>query len=279
MSAFGVGLVAYKMKSSDIDALSVSLNYTEPVYQIVVDNSPTSISKEIFENHGWTYIYNPKNPGFGVSHNIIFELYSKKADYHLILNPDITFSGDVVSELVGFLDKNKQAGCVMPKIYYTDGSIQRSAKLLPSPFDWIGRRLPFSSLKKKINQRFELHQANYETGIFKAPFLSGCFLLLRSQVIDDIGFFDTRFFMYTEDTDLSRRLWMNRTFPYFFGKTSVCHREEKGSETNIKLFKIHAESALRYFNKWGWIDKGRSKINNECLEQFKHEFEGVKNNN
>ena len=56
---------------------------------------------------------------------------------------------------------------------------------------------------------------NYESGIFKAPFLSGCFLLFRSSVIDDIGFFDSRFFMYTEDIDISRRLWKNGTYPYF----------------------------------------------------------------
>ena len=276
MSTFGVGLVAYNMKSSDIEALFVSFRNTEPRYQIVVDNSPTSKAKQIFENLGWTYIHNPENPGFGVSHNLIFELYSSRANYHLIVNPDITFSGDVVSMLVGFLNKNQQAGCVMPKVHFTDGRIQRSAKLLPSPIDWIGRRLPFSPFKKRINQRLELHQANYESGSFKAPFLSGCFLLFRSRVIDEIGFFDTRFFMYTEDTDLSRRLWINDTCPYFFGETSVCHREEKGSSKNIKLLKIHVESAIRYFNKWGWIDRERRKINNECLEQFKKEFNNVK---
>ena len=267
MSAFGVGLVAYKMKVSDIKALSVSLSYTNPKYKVVVDNSSTSESKEVFENLGWTYLHSPKNPGFGVSHNMIFDLYSKFADYHLIVNPDIIFTGDVVSELVGFLDKNEQAGCVMPKVYFTNGKIQKSAKLLPGPLDLIGRRLPFFFLKNKINQRLELHQMNYESGIFKAPFLSGCFLLFRSSVIDDIGFFDSRFFMYTEDIDISRRLWKNGTYPYFFAKTSVVHREEKGSGKNIKLFKIHIESAIRYFNKWGWFDKERRKINKECLGQ------------
>lgn len=268
MSAFGVGLVAFKMNPSDIKALSESLSTTMPVYHVVVDNSPTPVSQEIFEDHNWTYIHNPNNPGFGASHNLIFDMFSKEADYHLIVNPDIIFSKDVVKELVNFLDQNEQSGCVMPKVHYPDGRIQRLAKLLPSPQDWIIRRLPFKSLKDRTNQRLELHQADYEFGTFEVPFVSGCFVLFRSRVIEKIGFFDTRFFMYTEDTDLSRRLWINGTRPYYFGGSAVSHGYEKGSSKNIKLFKIHVESAIKYFNKWGWIDKERVKINNECLEQF-----------
>lgn len=268
MSTFGVGLVAFNMKASDIKGLSESLSITMPIYQVVVDNSPAPLSKKIFENYNWTYIHNPNNPGFGASHNIIFDRFSEKADYHLIVNPDITFSKDVVNELVSFLDQNAQAGCVMPKVYYPDGRIQRLAKLLPSPKDWIIRRLPFKSLKDSTNQRLELHQADYEFGTFEVPFVSGCFVLFRSRVIDTIGFFDTRFFMYTEDTDLSRRLWINQTRPYYFGEIAVFHGYEKGSSKNIKLLKIHIESAVKYFNKWGWIDRERRKINRACLEQF-----------
>lgn len=269
MSTFGVGLVAYNMKSPDIEALSLSLSFTKPTYQVVVDNSSTAKSKEIFERNNWTYIHNPENPGFGSSHNIIFERFSSQADYHLIVNPDITFSNDIVLRLISFMNNNKKAGCVMPKVYYPDGSIQRLAKLLPSPLDWVVRRLPFKMLKAKINHRLELHKANYESGTFEVPFVSGCFLLFRSRIINEIGFFDSRFFMYTEDTDLSRRLWVNDTRPYYFGDAFVIHKYEKGSSKNLKLLKIHVESAIKYFNKWGWIDKERVKINKECLSQFR----------
>lgn len=268
MSKFGLGLVAFNMKHSDIEALSASLRFTKPIYQVVVDNSLMPLSKEVFEDHNWTYIHNPDNPGFGASHNVIFDKFSKRADYHLIVNPDITFSNDVVADLVKFLDQNTQAGCVMPKVYYSDGRIQRLAKLLPSPKDLIIRRIPIASLKDSVNRRLELHQADYESGIFEVPFVSGCFLLFRSRVVERIGFFDPRFFMYTEDTDLSRRLWVNDTRPYYYGKTSVTHGYEKGSSKNLKLFKIHIESAIKYFNKWGWIDRERRKINRACLEQF-----------
>ena len=268
MKKFGVGLVAYEMKRSDIEMLSRSLLGSNPCYQVVVDNSFSNVSKEIFESNGWTYIHSPENPGFGASHNLIFNRFGGEGNYHLIVNPDVVFSSHVIERLIGFLESKPQAGCVMPKIYYPDGRIQKLAKLLPSPLDWIGRRLPWSSLKKRINRRLELHLANYESGTFKVPFVSGCFLLFRSEVINQIGFFDTRYFMYAEDTDLSRRLYINESWPYYFGATSIVHRYEKGSSKSLRLFKIHVQSALRYFNKWGWIDRERLKINRDCLEQF-----------
>ena len=269
MSTFGVGLVAFNMKSSDIEGLSQSIATSSPEYQVVVDNSPSTKSRSKFEALGWTYIHNPKNPGFGASHNIIFNRFAKTADYHLIVNPDIIFSGNVISNLITFLDNNNQSGCVMPKVYYPDGRLQRLAKLLPSPMDWIARRLPFSTLKVRVNKRLELHKANYDSGVFKVPFVSGCFLLFRSTVINEIGFFDPRFFMYAEDTDLSRRLWVNGTYPYYYGQTSVVHGYAKGSSKSLKLLGTHLLSALRYFNKWGWFDEERRRINRDCLVQFK----------
>ena len=75
--------------------------------------------------------------------------------------------------------------------------------------------------------------------------------------------------MHTEDTDLSRRLWLSGARPYYYGNVFVIHGYEKGSSKNLKLLKIHIESAIKYFNKWGWIDRQRRRINSECLAQFK----------
>jgi GT2 family glycosyltransferase len=256
------------MAKLDIKVLSTSLLSSKPIYKVVVDNSPVSNSREIFESYGWTYFHDPKNPGFGASHNFIFNNFSHLAEYHLILNPDISFEGKIISDLIYFLSNNPESGCVMPKVFYPNGELQRLAKLLPSPIDWIIRRMPFKGLKNIINRRLELHNANYESGVFKVPFVSGCFLMFKTSVIIKIGFFDERFFMYTEDTDLSRRLWISRCFAYYYGDVSVVHEYKKESSTNLNLFKIHVISAIKYFNKWGWFDEERKIINRECIEQF-----------
>ena len=239
MSSFGVGLVSYNMTSKEINSLTLSFREENPEYMVVVDNSPLPKSRKEFEKSGWEYIHNPLNPGFGASHNLIFNKYGKTVDYHLVVNPDIVFSGKVISNLAEFLDATSDAGCVMPKIYYPNGRIQLLAKLLPAPQDWIIRRLPFKTIKNKINRRLELHCFDHESGTFKIPFASGCFLLLKTKVIADIGFFDERFFMYCEDSDLSRRLWENLSYPYYTSCVSVTHQYRKGSSTNFILFLTH----------------------------------------
>lgn len=266
---YGVGLVSFNMAEQMIDDLNHSFKFENPVYKVVIDNSPLCTSREKFISLGWIYIHNPSNPGFGVSHNLIFEKFGHEADFHLIVNPDISFKGDVIGPLLDFLSSKEDAGCVMPKICYRNGKIQNLAKLLPSPFGLIIRRLPFRSLKTIYNKNFELHRADYESGIFKVPFVSGCFLLFKSKVIKKLGFFDPRFFMYTEDTDLSRRFWFGGYFPYYFGKVKVTHGYEKGSSKNFRLFYIHVVSAIKYFNKWGWVDRQKDEINENCLNQFK----------
>ena len=93
-------------------------------------------------------------------------------------------------------------------------------------------------------------------------------MLLRNSVIDKIDLFDDKIFMYGEDTDLSRKLWINNTPPYYYGKVRAFHVFEKGSHKSLKLLFIAIRSTIYYFNKWGWLESERNEINKQCLSQF-----------
>lgn len=156
----------------------------------------------------------------------------------------------------------------MPKVLYPDGEIQYLCKLLPSPFDLIFRRfVPFEKWKDKRNEIYELRFTGYDE-IMNIPYLSGCFMFLRVDILKKVGLFDERFFMYLEDTDLSRRIYRvakNIFYPY----VHIYHEYGKGSYKNKKLLMYHIQSAIKYFNKWGWFnDSERKKINQEILEKF-----------
>lgn len=74
--------------------------------------------------------------------------------------------------------------------------------------------------------------------------------------------------MYFEDWDLSRRMHQKYKTIYY-PLVSVYHGYESGANKSKRLFKIFVQSALRYFNKWGWIfDKERRKVNRKTLKQF-----------
>ncbi len=247
------------------------LNTQLPTKLYLIDNSPTDELKNIVIDERIEYISNPSNPGFGAAHNIaIKKTLESGTKYHLVLNPDIYFEAGTIEGIISFMDLNETVGNLMPKVYYPDGSIQYLCKLLPTPFDWIGRRfLPLKKVVEKRNELFELRFTGYNKTM-EVPYLSGCFMFLRLATIKEVGFFDENIFMYGEETDLCRRMVSKGYKTVFYPEVSITHLFAKGSHKSFRLTWIGIKSALYYFNKWGWFfDNERNKINQATLEKLK----------
>ncbi|MEO7975778.1 glycosyltransferase [Flavobacterium sp.] len=236
----------------------------------LVDNSPTDELKILVIDSRIEYIHNPGNPGFGASHNLAMEKATKLgAKYHFVVNPDIYFKDDVIGPMVEYMASDATIGMMMPQILNKDGTIQNLPKLLPSPFSILKRKIkkPVRAYQKFINE-YELREVD-KALIYNVPVLSGCFTLLNLDAIKKVGMYDDSFFMYFEDWDLSRRIHQHYKTIYF-PKVSVVHEYESGANKSKRLFKIFVDSAITYFNKWGWFfDREREKLNKEALSQFK----------
>lgn len=240
-------------------AINSFLNTELSVRLIVVDNSPGEDIRKICNDKRIEYVFNNANIGFGAGHNIAIRRILELSKYHLVLNPDIYFSRGNLEKLYDFMENNNDVGLVMPKILYPDGSLQYLCKKLPTPFDLIMRRFIPSFLKPFFRKRldsFEFKDRDYNE-IMKVPYLSGSFMFIRTKILKEIGFFDERFFLYLEDTDLCRRIGKKYKTIYY-PEAVVYHEYAKGSYKSKKLLKIHIDSAIKYFNKWGWFsDKNR----------------------
>lgn len=250
-------------------AINSFLNTKLAVHLYIVDNSPTERLKEfVTYDNRIEYIFMNLNGGFGAGHNVVMSLSEKLGNYHLILNPDIQFETGVLEVLYDYMEKNQDVGNVMPKVIYPSGEIQNLCKLLPTPMTWIGRMIiPFRSLKKKLSYNFEMQFADMNKEM-NVPYLSGCFMFIRASIIKEIGLFDTGIFMYGEDTDLNRRIFL-RYRTMYYPKVTIIHRHEQGSHKNLKLLWIHIKSAIYYLNKWGWFfDKERTRINKETIKKY-----------
>lgn len=236
----------------------------------LIDNSPTDTLKNISDDERVVYLHNPSNPGFGAAHNIAIKMAQKDSSkYHLVLNPDIYFTKEVLPAIITHMEKNSNIGNLMPNVVYPDGSIQFLCKLLPTPYDWIGRRFnPVRSWVEKRNNLFELKFTGYNK-IMYVPYLSGCFMFLRMKALEDVGLFDEGIFMYGEEADLCRRLISHGYDTMFFPDVTVAHYFEKGSHKSLKLTWIGIKSAVYYFNKWGWIFDGeRKRINRDTVRRL-----------
>lgn len=262
-----VSIVIYKHQLSDVQPLLNVLTSSEFVNNIcIVDNSPTPTPE--FKGDKITYFFTGKNPGYGAGHNIAIRKTIKQGiPYHLVVNPDIEIESDVPGKLVLFAKENPDFGHIMPRVLYPNGDIQYLCKLLPTPFDLIFRRFLPASLVSKRNERFELRLSGYDKTM-EVPYLSGCFMFLRTDALVKAGMFDERFFMYPEDIDLTRRIRKHYKTIYYPGVT-VVHRHEQGSYKSFRMFMIHLTNMIRYFNKWGWFfDRERRDTNREILNKI-----------
>jgi GT2 family glycosyltransferase len=260
-------IVLYNHTIKEITPLIDILHQSKIVEKIyLIDNSPTRTVD--FETLNVTYIFNNKNIGYGAAHNIALKKsIADKTPYHLVVNPDISFQPDILLKIEQFMNESQAIGHLMPKVLYPDGETQYLCKLIPTPFDLIFRRFLPKSWTQKQNDRFELKMSGYNK-IMDVPYLSGCFMFLRTKALEDVGLFDERFFMYPEDIDLTRRMHVTyRTV--FYPEVSIIHHHARSSYINYKMLIIHILNLIKYFNKWGWLfDTERKLVNANTLKSI-----------
>lgn len=264
-------IVLYNSDFNEIKKLTLDIfKYQEEITLFLVDNSPENQLETLSLLHSnIQYIHLADNPGFGAGHNKAIEkAFEINSIYHFVINPDIVLIEDVFSPMLQYMEKENEVGMMMPKILNTDFTKQHLPKLLPSPSDIVLRKIKKpSSLYNKFIEKYELRFVDDEQ-VYEAPILSGCFTLFRTSVLKEVGLYDDDFFMYFEDWDISRRI-NSRCKTVIFQEVAVIHEYESGANKSKKLFKIFVNSAIHYFNKWGWFfDSERNEINKKTLKQF-----------
>lgn len=218
------------------------------------------------------------NTGYGRGNNRAIRLaMAEGSQYHLVVNPDVWFSSDVIPTIWKYMEEHSEVGQIMPQVLFLDGNNQPLAKLLPTPMDMFCRMFLPECMFAKRNKRYELAHSGYRF-ILNVPCLSGCFMFLRMRTLQEVGLFDERYFMYGEDFDLTRRI--HRKYKtLFFPPVSIFHKFSRGSHRSIHLFFAHTISMIRYFNKFGWIyDSERRRFNRNILHEIKDKLKGEQDN-
>lgn len=263
-------LVLYHNRQSDIDKVLKSILDSCIDCLYIVDHSATDEFKNLEKLSDRIFYIHTENDGYGKGHNIGFELAQKvgKSKYHVVINPDIYFEPSAISALVEYMDGHSDVGQVMPKIFYPNGEYQYLCKLLPTPYDIFLRQFAPASVREKNDIRYAMKTADIEKEM-DVPSLSGCFMFFRTECFEKVGGFDTRFFMHFEDIDVTRKVGEIARTVYFPGAT-VIHAHEAAHKKSKKMLVIGLQSAVKYFNKWGWLfDKRRESLNKKAEEYLK----------
>lgn len=179
---------------------------------IIVDNG----SKEIFalpekvKKESVTLIRSEENTGFSGGFNIgIKEALGKGADYVLIVNNDTLMHPDLVQNLLQVLESKPKIGVTTPKIYFSKGhefhKDRYKKEELGKVFWFAGGYTDWNNVQSIHRGVDEVDHGQYDT-TEKIDFASGCCMMFKRVVLEKVGMFDNRYFLYYEDADLNERI-------------------------------------------------------------------------
>ena len=256
LSRKGISIIIVNYNSGEL--LSKSLEsifnsgYDSDIEVIVVDNNSSDNSagkaRVIFPQVA--FIQNDRNLGFAKANNL--GIKKSKGRSVLLLNPDTVIMQDALQKMVEFMNSSPDIGIIGAKLLNPNGSIQLSCRSFPSWINAIHNRYsPVTRLfpKNKYAARY-LHTDWTHDEPRQVDWLSGACLMIKREVLEQIGLFDEDFFMYCEDIDICYRSkqagWKNFYYPH----AKVIHYIGRGKKkVSIKSIIFHHISMYKFFRK------------------------------
>lgn len=261
-----VSIVLYNFDAAQVGRLCEELLRAKSVRNIfLIDNSSAPWEKPITLPQVSYLWQEGANLGYGKGHNIgIRKSVYYNTPFHLVINADVWVNAEDLDVLHAFMIEHPQVGSLMPRVVYPNGELQYVCKLLPTPLDVFGRRfLPVRWMKKR-NDRYEMRASGYDHPM-NVPYLSGCFMLLRTEAVLKARLFDERYFMYSEDIDLTRTIHRDY-LTLFYPDVTIVHDHARASYHDWHMTQVHIVNMCKYFTKWGWFfDRERRLFNRQAM--------------
>ena len=201
---------------------------------IVVDNASGDGSAEMVRREfpRVRLIENRDNRGFSRANNQAVRIAGGR--YLLLINPDTLAREDTLAAMIAFMEAHPEAGAAGCKILNPDGTLQLSCRRsFPTPWvalskiTGLGRLFPGSRLFGSYNLTYLDPDRTAQVDA-----LSGSFMFLRRQALEQVGLFDEQYFMYGEDLDLCYRIKKATWKIYYVPDTQIIHYKGKSTESS-----------------------------------------------
>jgi GT2 family glycosyltransferase len=240
---------------SKVTAVLVLYNVTEVIFDclnnlknikiIIIDNGKNNLNiinriKKVYVLE--KYLKTKKNIGFGRANNLGFKYV--KTQYTLLIEPDVIIDNLNVINLIKTLETYPNAGVVVPRLL--DSNNQLDSFL--GDFE-ENRRIIRNNFENEISNELSMKSI---VGDVCINFSLACILLVNNHVINKIGLFNKKYFIYWEDFELFRRLRLNKIAAIKSYSSVAKHLWKKSTNVNLVSQFImdahHIKSAYLYFN-------------------------------
>ncbi|WP_054901431.1 glycosyltransferase family 2 protein [Pseudomonas sp. NBRC 111131] len=221
---------------------------------LVVDNASADNSLECLANvcPEALLLSNKQNVGFGRANNQL--LAHLQGKYALLLNTDAFVASDTLEKTIAYMDAHPDCGVLGVRLEGRDGDLQPCCRYFPTPLNIFVARTGLGRLFPGLQMVDEM--AWDHGSVRECDWLPGCFYLVRREVLDQVGLFDSRYFLYYEEVDHCKRVkeagWKVVFYPYttvvhIGGESSKSVAELEAASRQISAYQI--ESELLYFRK------------------------------
>ena len=228
----------YDLTSNCIESLNRSIYKNFQI--ILVDNEFSSINIiKLKAKHNELIVFKEnKNLGFAGGNNIgIRYALENKYDYIMLLNNDTEVKNNFILPLIKCLEKSPSLGAVQPLILnFSNKSIIWNAG---------GKLNKFLGTASTRFNNIELNSSNVFNDC--TDWISGCCILIKSEVLKKVGLLDENFFTYYEDVDWSLRI-KNEGYGLGFVKESVIYHHGSSSSINKQNKEGNLSAKVHYFN-------------------------------
>jgi GT2 family glycosyltransferase len=214
---------------------------------VVVDHGSTDGTLDLVERRfPEVTLLRRDNRGYGAGLNAGVEASS--GPYVLLLNSDAWAGEGAVERLVAFAEAHPRGGLVGPRASNPDGSLQRTVRGFPT----LWRLATEYFFLRKLAPRSRALNAFYAAGFAhdeprRVDWLMGFAMLVRREAFEAVGGFDEDFFLFSEETDLCRRLWDAGWEVWFTPEAEFTH--VAGASHGGRMFGENVRGHLRYLAK------------------------------
>lgn len=217
---------------------------------IVVDNASSDGSAEMVRREfpGVQLIANSENRYFARGNNQAFRV--ARGRFILVLNPDTIVPAAALERMIAFMKASPRVGVAGAALRLSDGSLSLNGWKAPNIHFLLANQLLVRRFASQSRFRREALMLDWDRrSSRRVDVVMGSFLMIRHEVLDQIGFFDEGYLLYYTDDELCRRISRAGWEVWYVADVEVAHAHQQSSRKSpkLKILTIHLLDSLRYF--------------------------------
>jgi GT2 family glycosyltransferase len=229
-----------------------NIDFTIKIVLIINDETFFSYKKIIDKYPEIEIICGHGNIGYGAAHNLA--LLKSSGDFIFIINPDVEIDKNFIVNMYRVFISDEGFCLLSPEVVDSKGDVQYLCKKYPSILLLFIRGFLPPFLQKYFTGYIRFYEFSHYVDRFERfePVIAtGCCMVIRGDLFRKIGGFDSRFFLYFEDYDLTMRIAEHAKVIYE-PSIKIVHHGGGASRKGWWHIKLFITSAFRFFNKHGW---------------------------